>query len=202
MSLLEEAIIDAKIIKDLALKNAQEAIIEKFAPEVEKTLNKLLNEQTEEDDDEEKIESKPSLGTSKIETEPINQTAKDLPLSATEGEKLCPCPDEDQEIEINFDELEKQMKSAEKKGEDLTPTLEPELTPVDLSLNEMKYGDDEKDDERMLAIIAEEEVREMVEEELKSLNQEDESDLVEKNEKVNPWAACRDSVRIGKIRKI
>ena len=41
---------------------------------------------------------------------PIDEPAADeLPLSAVDGEKLCPCPEEEEEIEINFDDLVRQM---------------------------------------------------------------------------------------------
>ena len=43
-SLLKEAIIDAKALKEVALKNAEAAIIEKYSTEVKETLDKLLEQ--------------------------------------------------------------------------------------------------------------------------------------------------------------
>ncbi len=47
-SLLGEAIVDAKALRESALKNAESTIIEKYSDEVKKTLEQLL-EQEEED---------------------------------------------------------------------------------------------------------------------------------------------------------
>ena len=41
-SLLEQAIVDAKALKEAALKNAEASIIEKYSAEVESTLDELL----------------------------------------------------------------------------------------------------------------------------------------------------------------
>jgi hypothetical protein len=43
-SLLEQAIVDAKALKEAALKNAESAIIDKYSNEVKSTLNKLLEQ--------------------------------------------------------------------------------------------------------------------------------------------------------------
>ena len=48
-NLLEEAIVDAKALKEAALKSAQEAILEKYNPEVKKAIESLLLEQEEGD---------------------------------------------------------------------------------------------------------------------------------------------------------
>jgi len=41
-----------------------------------------------------------------------------MPLAATDGENLCPCPEDDEEVEINFDDLAREMeKHAEAPGE-------------------------------------------------------------------------------------
>ena len=41
-SLLKEAIVDAQALKEVALKNAEASIIEKYSVEVKETLDKLL----------------------------------------------------------------------------------------------------------------------------------------------------------------
>ena len=43
-SMLEQAIVDAKALREAALKNAEQAIIEKYAPEIKKAVDSLLNE--------------------------------------------------------------------------------------------------------------------------------------------------------------
>ena len=43
-SLLEQAIVDAKALKEAALKNAESTIIDKYSEEVKSTLNQLLEQ--------------------------------------------------------------------------------------------------------------------------------------------------------------
>ncbi len=45
-SMLEQAIVDAKALREAALKNAEQAIIEKYAPEIKKAVSSLLEENT------------------------------------------------------------------------------------------------------------------------------------------------------------
>ena len=44
-SLLEEAIVDAKALKEAALKNAETAVLEKYARDVKSALNTLLEQE-------------------------------------------------------------------------------------------------------------------------------------------------------------
>ena len=41
-SMLEQAIVDAKALREAALKNAEQAVIEKYAPEINPPLNHFL----------------------------------------------------------------------------------------------------------------------------------------------------------------
>ena len=87
-TLLEQAIVDATALREAALKNAEAAVIEKYSDQIKDAVETMLFEQEE-----------PS---SALEEEPV---VDDMPLAANDEEKLCPCPDDDEEIEINFDEL-------------------------------------------------------------------------------------------------
>ena len=44
-SLLQEAIVDAKALRETALKNAEAAIVEKYSDEFRKTLDQLLEQE-------------------------------------------------------------------------------------------------------------------------------------------------------------
>ena len=44
-SLLEQAIVDAKALKEVAIQNAERAIIEKYSDEVRSTLDQLLEQE-------------------------------------------------------------------------------------------------------------------------------------------------------------
>ena len=99
-SLLEEAIVDAKALKEAALKNAETAVLEKYAGEVKSALSTLL-----EQDDlglEEDAATDPEL-TEFVDEVPYAFQNEDLDAPA------------DQEIvEINFDSLKQRL---EEEGE-------------------------------------------------------------------------------------
>ena len=111
MSLLDQAIIDAKELRETALRSAEQSILERYAPEVRKAVEGMLNEQ-----EELGMEMGAEGAKSDIEA----------PLAATEGEKLCPCPEEgeDVEIEIDFAKLEDMLGAEEPmEAEDLAGEL-------------------------------------------------------------------------------
>ena len=66
-SLLGEAIIDAKALRESALKNAESTIIDKYSEEVKKVLDQLLEQ-------EEEFEDAPEFD---IEDETIENETKD-----------------------------------------------------------------------------------------------------------------------------
>jgi len=94
--LLEQAIIDADALKDAAIKNAELAVIEKYSKDIKEAVNRLLEQDEELPTDEEE-----------------GEFAEQVPLAATDGEELCPCPDDEEEIEIDFDELSKRLEAEE-----------------------------------------------------------------------------------------
>ena len=124
--LLEEAIIDAKALKEAALKSAQEAILEKYTPEVKKAIENMLLEQDEplQDPDLDALASadggSPTAGT----------LDGQIPMGAVNGLNLCPCPDK--EIEIDFADLQKSMSTVDTQTgmtNDMSQPLPAPLTP-------------------------------------------------------------------------
>lgn len=131
MSMLKQAIVDAMQLKEAAVKNAETLILEKYANEIKEAVDTML----EQDPDEEEGFEDPLAGGEDLgleddpladlgmggEEEPTDQhpAAEQIPLGATEGEKLCPCPEEEEEIEISFDELAQQMADEEEALDDL-----------------------------------------------------------------------------------
>jgi hypothetical protein len=116
-TLLEQAIVDAAALKDAALKNAEQAIIEKYAPEIKEAVDSLLEAEGDLGlgGDEDPLADLGGLGG---EEDPLAADAPpaatpDAPLAATDGEKLCACPEEDEVVEINFDQLVQQMEDEE-----------------------------------------------------------------------------------------
>jgi len=106
-TLLEQAIIDAAALKEAALKSAEKSILDKYAPEVREAVTSLLEQEEDE------------LGMG-LEDEGDDESV--IPLGAEEGEKLCPCPDDDEEIYvdlINVSDLAKKLSSETETPEDI-----------------------------------------------------------------------------------
>jgi hypothetical protein len=99
-SLLEQAIVDAKALKEAALKNAESAIIEKYAPEIKKAMTTLLEQPD--------LGAEAALGAAAGAGQDVD-LGLDVPPAALEGENACPCPDEGEatEIEIDLADLKK-----------------------------------------------------------------------------------------------
>ena len=89
--MLEQAIIDAKALKEAALKNAEAEIVEKYAPEVKKVMESILEA---EEDEELEIDAAPAVE---------DPTAMGLPPAYAAGENACACPDEEEELDIVLD---------------------------------------------------------------------------------------------------
>lgn len=106
--MLEQAIVDAKALKEAAIKNAETAIIDKYQDEVRTAMDALLEQ--EEEELELGLEDSPDMG---LEEEEGATLSVDAPDSFSAGEKLCACPDVDEEITIDFDALRQEMEMEE-----------------------------------------------------------------------------------------
>ena len=89
-SMLEQAIVDASALKEAAVKNAEQLIIEKYSADIKEAVDSLL----EQDED--------------LEAEAGGETFADLyaPSAATPGESACPCPDEEETVTLDLAGLE------------------------------------------------------------------------------------------------
>jgi len=88
--MFEQAIIDAKALKEAALKNAESEIVEKYAPEVKRVMESILEA---EDDAEVEFDAPVSME---------DPTAMELPPAFAAGENACACPDEDEEVVLDL----------------------------------------------------------------------------------------------------
>lgn len=113
--LLEQAIVDAQALRDSAFKSAQAALLEKFAPQVKEAVEKLLEQGPEEDpaaaagSPADALAGDIAPGTDFGGAPPdtsdkgfVAGAAKDVPLAATDGEKLCACPDNEEVVTLNL----------------------------------------------------------------------------------------------------
>ena len=105
-TMLEQAVVDAAALKEAAVRNAETVILEKYAEEIKEVVDSVL-----EQDDEEGLSL--DIGDEDEGTGEVDPVAQDLPMAATDGDKVCPCPEEDEEVEINFDELAQAMDDEE-----------------------------------------------------------------------------------------
>tara|TARA_R100000008_G_scaffold54050_1_gene32905 strand:+ start:225 stop:1310 length:1086 start_codon:yes stop_codon:yes gene_type:complete len=110
--MLEQAIIDAEALREVALKNAEAAIIDKYSDQIKEAVETLL-EQPEEAGLDAEVDAllggdDAGLPGEEVETDPV---IDDMPLAAHDGEELCGCPDEAEEggpnawVELDLDAL-------------------------------------------------------------------------------------------------
>lgn len=99
--LLEEAIVDAEALREAALKNAEQTVLEKYAPEVKSAIENLLEQELPGGPDS-------MMGDEAAMTSQPND-GLDVSLAATDGEKLCPCPDESETVTVSLGDLKAKM---------------------------------------------------------------------------------------------
>ena len=101
-SMLEQAIIDAAALKEAALKNAEQEVLERYSKDIKEAVDALLEQDDDLDPMEDPMMGEPMMGEPEATEE--DEIVADVPLSALGGEKLCPCP-KDEVIELDLGEL-------------------------------------------------------------------------------------------------
>lgn len=121
-SLLEQAIIDAKALKDAALKNAEQMVIEKYSDQIKDAVSTLLEQEEEEDlfSDLPGAEdaTEPEASGDEKKTSPDDDLMQDTPSS------------EVGEVELDLDAIEKRIKEIEEE-EGIAATDALEMDKVD-----------------------------------------------------------------------
>ena len=159
-SMLEQAIIDANALREAAMQTAESAIIEKYSFEVKEAVEKLLEQPEDE------------LG---LEPEAEDLDALDqAPPAAGEDLELCPCPDDEEAVEMEFslDDL--------KKIADEMEMGEPSPA-ADLAADMGAEGDEEEELPLQESIEIDEEIELEEEVELEEEIQEEELDIEDTN---------------------
>ena len=113
-SLLEEAIVDARALKEAALKNAENIVLEKYSGEVRKALDTLL--------EQEDLEEAP------VEDDTLTEFTDKVPY-AFQNEEL-DALEEDEIVEIDFDALKEKL------------TLEDEVVEEEALTDALELADD------------------------------------------------------------
>ena len=101
-TMLEQAFIDATALREAALKSAETEVINKYSLDIKEAVSKILEEAPE---DEMDLEEPMDLEDPEMEGEPAEAGTIEAPLASTEGETLCTCPDDEQEVTVDVDEL-------------------------------------------------------------------------------------------------
>jgi hypothetical protein len=96
-TMLEQAIIDAAALKDAAIKNAEQALIERYSVDIKDAVGLMLEQ--------------PMGGAM-----PAGLDA--APPAHGDGERLCPCPEDMEPVTLDFEELRVAMDAAEEAGEE------------------------------------------------------------------------------------
>ena len=155
-NLLEQALVDAKALKDAAVKSAENELLEKYADEMRSAVSRLLEQEEVQLDEEMAMGGMPPSMASP---------------AFTDGERLCPCPEEDEPQEIDFAQLRAAIEAEEEEAgmdmgmQDDQPALEPAAEEEEeLELQEEETLELQEDEEieinlgEELEIVEEEEI--------------------------------------------
>ena len=159
-SLFEKAIADAKELKETALKNAEQLIIEKYSTELKEAVENLL----EQDDEEESMEMDMEMSDEPTGDDKLMDQVPDAATMAL-AQAL---EDDEEEIVIDFDELMSDMEAT-------TPEEEAEEVPDDAE----SAIDREELLEPEAETMMEEPLEEDLDEALENLTEEDLNSLLE-----------------------
>lgn len=134
-SMLEQAIVDAKALKEAAIKSAETELLQKYSEEMKEAVTSLLE-----------VEADLSMGADAA-------MPSEAPPSYAGGENLCPCPEDEEEFVVDFSQLRAQAEEAEDEGESLSAGLGGEEE--ELGLGDEEGGldlDDEEGEEDELTL--------------------------------------------------
>jgi predicted nuclease with TOPRIM domain len=160
-TLLSEAIIDAKALREAALKNAETAVIEKYSQEVKETLDNLL-EQDELDAEMPDLDAEmPDLGAEAAEpgTEDTIDEDNEIPLAATDdfsdlkGKNLKDFPHQGEQVDVTID-LGALQEAVAALGTEINENQEFDITAEDIARILSEEGDDcaDEDDDEIVEV--------------------------------------------------
>ncbi len=157
--LLAKSIIDAEALKSVATKNAESLLLERFSGKIREAVNQILEAPTDEEDpllggDEDPTANTPGgmdpIGG--LDTEmpgagdagDPSQVGQNVQLAAQDGMNTCPCAEEDEEIEIDFGDLQAQMAAPGDEGGELGSPMP--AASLDTSVAGQVSGDETEDE--------------------------------------------------------
>ena len=118
-SMLEQAIVDAKSLREAAIRNAEETLVEKYSDDIKEAVEKLL----EQDPVDDQLMPMDPVGPQPVEGPPEEggemPMQPDAPMAALDGEDMCPCPEDGVEVELDLTAIKDELQAmeAEEMGE-------------------------------------------------------------------------------------
>jgi len=112
-TMLKQAIIDANALREVALKNAESIVVGKYSNQIKEAVDMML-EQEEEDplalggEDPLAMGGEDPMAMGGAEPM-VSGLGDEISLAATDGERLCPCPESGEAIEVDFKDLQDMM---------------------------------------------------------------------------------------------
>lgn len=172
-SMLEQAIVDANALREVAIKTAESNLVEKYSNQIKEAVETLLEQPLPgEEDPMAALGGDPAAAmdpAAMMAPAPMpgpepgpGAEGVEAPLAATEGEKLCPCPEEEEVVVVKLDDLVRQAEEADLEGE------EGDFSPEDVEALGEPVEDEELEDEEEEEIPLEESI-EVTEDELVDL---------------------------------
>jgi hypothetical protein len=206
--LLEEAIIDAEALREAALKNAEQVILEKYAPEVKLAIENLLEQEPGMESDPMAMGGDLGMGQTQQDQKEMN-----VPYKAMDGESLCACPDDNEKVLVSVDDLTDAMEKlmADLARGNSVAEEEPEMPmdmgteqPEDMSMQpeispDTPLEDEEEEEEVPQQPMTEEIELEITEEMIASLlseeeEEKEEEELTDKEKKLAALASPEDKI--------
>jgi hypothetical protein len=115
-NLLERAIIDASALKEAALKNAEQLVIEKYSSEVKQAVDRILEDETQVNEQEDDLTDLFGDNTDTMGQEEMSEEETDSFISADDLESELPdafASDDDEIIQIRLDSLDSDLDDEE-----------------------------------------------------------------------------------------
>jgi len=145
-SMLEQAIIDAEALREVALKNAESAVIEKYSTQIKEAVEEILTNPSLNEEEEE------------VESEVIDNVAYAPADDHHEHDDDCGCPDrEEEEITLDLTDLLTQMRDDEESGDLDADDMQDREEVADEIVSEETVDEEIELDEEILQNMLEEE---------------------------------------------
>ena len=111
-TMLDQAVIDAEALREAAMKNAEQEVLEKYSGEIKEAVSSLLEQEEDMFDAEQD-----DIGLGDEEPEERESVVDQLGMAATDGEKVCACPEEEEPMVLDLDQIVAAAQAAESEEE-------------------------------------------------------------------------------------